>query len=117
MNDKLIHLDAEDMPWSCAPTKGVSFKTLRFDHTTRAGAVMIHMCPDTTYPRFTTEKGQDVYVIDGELIIDGQHVRRGAYTWMPAGEEHAPHSEKGCVLFVAFPGAVHHHHAELSFGL
>lgn len=114
MSDNQILLDAEDMPWSCAPTRGVSFKTLRFDHDTRAGAVMIHMCPGTTYPRFSTEKGQDVYVVDGELIIEESRVGRGSYAWMPAGREHAPTSDKGCVLFVTFPGAVHHRHENLS---
>ena len=108
MNSRQINLDAEDMPWTCAYSKGVSFKTLRYDPLTRSGAAMIHMCPGAAYPRFTATKGQDIYVIDGEVHVGGTHALRGAYAWVPPGSAHAPHTDKGCVLFVSFPGAVEH---------
>lgn len=103
-----IILDAEDMPWGCSHAHGVSFKTLRYDPQAKQGAVMVHMCAGTEYPHYDSEAGQDVYVIDGELLLGDQVVSRGAYLWVPPGEDHAPRTEKGCVLFVASFGKVQH---------
>lgn len=103
-----IYLDAEDMPWGCSHVRGVSFKTLRYNATEKQGAVMVHMCAGTKYPHYDSEAGQDVYVIDGELLLGEQAVKRGSYVWVPPGEDHAPRTEKGCVLFVASFGKVRH---------
>ncbi len=108
MNPKHIILNAEDMAWTCAYTKGVSFKSLRYDPLTKSGAAMIHMCPGSSYPRFRATKGQDIYVIDGEVTVGERHVERGSFAWVPPGAVHEPTTEKGCVLFVSFPGAVEH---------
>ncbi len=105
------HIDAEDMAWSCHPREGVSFKSLRYDHVTKSGAVMIHMCPDTTYPEYRALAGQDVLVVDGELLIGDERVRRGSYAFVSPGTQHAPRTTSGCVLFVSFPGEVEHLHA------
>ena len=103
-------LDAGDLPWMCSETRGVSFKSLRFDHETRAGAVLVHMCPGTTYPRHRVHAGEDVFVVDGEVVIGGQAMGRGAYVWVAPGTEQAPQTEKGCVLFVTYPGLIEHLH-------
>lgn len=108
MGPAFYQLDAEDMAWTCHPEKGVSYKSLRYDHGDKSGAVLIHMCPGSTYPRYRAHAGQDIFVVDGELILAGTTVRRGAYVHVDAGAEQAPHTEKGCVLFVSFPGDVEH---------
>ena len=108
MSETHVFVDAEEMAWRCTPAPGVSFKSLQFDKTTRAGAVMIHMCPGTTYPSHHSELGQAVFVVDGELVVGDRRLARGSYGWLPADVEHAPNTEKGCVLYVTFAGAVHH---------
>jgi quercetin dioxygenase-like cupin family protein len=107
--------DAESMPWEVAHSAGVSYKSLRFDRGSKAGAVMIHMTPGTTYPRHKVHEGQDIFVVDGELIVGESRVSRGQYAWVAAGAESEPRTEKGCVLFVTFPGQVEHLHAPISF--
>ena len=103
-----IHLNAEDMPWGCSNVHGVSFKTLRYDADEKQGAVMVHMCAGTEYPHYDSEAGQDVFVIDGELLLGEQSIGRGSYVWVPPGEDHVPRTDKGCVLFVASFGKVRH---------
>ena len=104
------HVHAEDMAWSCHPSQGVSFKSLRYDHDDKSGAVMIHMCPNTRYPTYRATQGQDIFVVDGELLIGDERVRRGSFAHVTSGSTQAPHTEQGCVLFVSFPGAVQHLH-------
>jgi len=106
------HVHAEDMAWSCHPHVGVSFKSLRYDHDDKSGAVMIHMCPNTSYPEYRSLAGQDIFVVDGELIVGDESVKRGAYAFVAPGTRHAPRTEHGCVLFVSFPGEIEHIHAE-----
>ena len=113
MNSRQIILDAEDMPWTCAYSKGVSFKSLRYDPLTKSGAAMIHMCPGSAYPRFKATKGQDIFVVDGDVHVGDNHVQRGAYAWVAPGASQAPHTDKGCVLFVSFPGGVEHEEGSL----
>jgi quercetin dioxygenase-like cupin family protein len=108
MSETHVFVDAEEMAWRCMPTRGVSFKSLQFDKDTKAGAVMIHMCPGTTYPSHHSERGQAVFVVDGELVVGDRRLGRGSYGWLPANIEHKPSTEEGCVLYVTFAGAVHH---------
>jgi hypothetical protein len=103
-------LDADDMPWTCHATPGVSYKPLRYDHDKRAGAVMIHLCPGATYPTYQAHAGQDVLVLDGELKLGDATIRRGGYLHVEPGSVQAPSTHQGCVLFVSFPGSVKHLH-------
>jgi hypothetical protein len=108
VQSNFYQLEAEDMPWTCHPQRGVSYKSLRYGHADKSGAVLIHMCPGTTYPAYRADAGQDVFIVDGELMLDGQTMRRGAYLHIEAGSVQAPTTERGCVLFVSFPGNVQH---------
>ena len=104
------HVHAEDMAWSCHPKEGVSFKSLRYDQDDKSGAVMIHMCANTSYPEYRSIEGQDIFVVDGELLLGDERILRGAYAFVAPGTRHAPRTEQGCVLFVSFPGEVEHIH-------
>ena len=102
------HLDADDMAWSCHRQQGGSYKTLRFESNDKSGAMMVHMCPGSQYPEYEATCGQDVLVVDGELLVGELALPRGSYLHVAPDEPHSPHSKTGCVLFVSFPGAVKH---------
>lgn len=108
MADSFYQLDAEDMAWTCHAHPGVSYKSLRYDHEGKGGAVMVHLVPGASYPRYLAHGGQDVYVVDGELLLDGARMGRGSYVHVAAGASQRPHSDKGCVLFVSFPAEIEH---------
>ncbi|MFZ4579809.1 MAG: cupin domain-containing protein [Myxococcota bacterium] len=111
MTERYLFENTDEQPWMCAASKGVSYKSLRFDPETRGGAVMIHMTPGTTYPRHRAHAGVEVLVLDGDLVVQGNRVNRGAYAHIPAAAVLAPHTESGCVLFVTFSGRVENLHA------
>ncbi len=110
MSGTHYQLDADDMAWTCHPQRGVSYKSLRYDHGDKSGAVMIHLCPGATYPRYKAHAGQDIFVVDGELRVGASVIRRGGYVHVTAGSVEEPRTEKGCVMFVSFPGDVEHLH-------
>jgi len=101
----------EDLPWACAPTRGISYKSLRFDPETGAGAVLVHMTPGATYPRHRAHAGMDLLVVDGEVDFDRQRVGRGGFIHVPPGTDHQPHTQGGCVLYATFSGRVENLHA------
>jgi len=107
-DDRAIVVDAERLPWQVAPTPGVSYKSLRFDSESKAGAVLIHMTPGSAYPLHQATAGEELFVVDGELICGQVHVGRGGYHYSPPGTEHAPRTEIGAVIFATFPGRVMH---------
>lgn len=109
-SDKSYTAQTEDMPWACAPTAGISFKSLRFDPLTGAGAVLIHMTPNSVYPRHIAHGGMDLLVVDGSVTYIGSLVGRGGFIHVPPGTEHEPTSASGCVLYATFAGKVENLH-------
>lgn len=100
------------LPWSCAPAAGVSYKSLRYDRTSGAGAVLIHMTPATQYPRHLATSGMDVLVLDGDVQIQGERLGRGDFIHLPAGSQQAPVTSGGCVLYATFAGRVENLHSD-----
>ena len=105
-----VLFDTEALPWTCAQAKGVSYKSLRYDGDSHGGAVLIHMCLETTYPQNMVHKGMDILVLDGELQIAHAALHRGSYAHVPSGAQTAPSTRAGCVLYVTFPGRVENLH-------
>jgi hypothetical protein len=102
--------DTDEMPWACAPQKGVSYKSLRFDQASGAGAVLIHMTPNSVYPSHKLHAGLDVLVLDGSLEIAGTTVTRGQYAFVAEGQTQTPATKDGCVLFATFAGRIENLH-------
>ena len=106
-----VLFDTESLPWTCAQAKGVSYKSLRYDGESHGGAVLIHMCPATTYPKNLVHKGMDIMVLDGEVTIADAALHRGSYAHIAAGAQTEPSTQTGCVLYVTFPGRVENLHS------
>ena len=102
----ILHHDTDDMPWTCAAARGVSYKSLRYDADSGAGAVLLHMCPSTPYPPARMHAGAEILVLDGDLELGGRRLGRGAYAFLPSQTESSPFSAGGCVLYVTYPGRV-----------
>ena len=97
---------AED--WRPTRFLGVRYRSLRYDKSTGAGAVIIEMAANTTYGRHRHHAGEDVLVLGGELLIGTERYSAGSYLYSPPGSTHTPRTEQGCLLFATFPGRVEH---------
>ncbi len=110
--DQSYIASTEDLPWACAPAPGISYKSLRFDPETGAGAVLIHMTPHATYPRHVAHAGMDLLILDGEVEYNGIRVRRGGFIHVPPGTENQPKTVEGCVMYATFAGRVENVHGD-----
>ncbi len=107
-----VRVDTATAAFKPTSTPGITFQSLRYDQETKAGAILLRMAPGTSYPAHEHTKGEDVFVIEGELIVGTERFPAGSYLYSPPGSTHAPRTEKGCLLFSAFPGKIDHHKAK-----
>ena len=85
---------------------GVEFCSLRYDKATGAGAVLLRMAPGCAYPAHRHTGGEEVLVLEGELIVGAERFGPGDYLWSGIDSIHAPRTESGCLIFSSFPAAV-----------
>lgn len=60
---------------------------------------IVRLEPGTRLPLHTHECPEFIYVLEGELILDGQHLSQGGASVASVGSVHSDvHSETGCVF-------------------
>jgi quercetin dioxygenase-like cupin family protein len=86
---------------------GVDVKILRFDEATqRAPTILLRFSPGATYPAHRHPGGEEIFVIDGELRVGGNDLRKGDYLYTAPGNVHAVRSDTGAVVLVSVPQQV-----------
>ena len=107
MNDSIFH-NTSQMEWETTETKGVYYKSLRYDKTTKAGAVLIRMDAHSSYPEHVHTNGEDFIILQGELIVGDRRYPEGSYVYSPPKSKHQPRTETGAILFAVFHGKIVH---------
>ncbi len=88
-------------------SKGIFVKVLRFDEQTqRAPAILLKFEAGTTYPYHNHPAGEELLVLEGEAIIEGERLSAGDYLYTPPNFKHSVKSETGCVLLFIVPAEV-----------
>ncbi|HMW32348.1 MAG TPA: cupin domain-containing protein [bacterium] len=105
-SDRVIEINTDSVAWESSDSKGVFYKSLRYDKETKAGAVLIRMEPGSDYPEHEHTRGEDFIVLEGELIIGNKTFPAQSYVYSPPQSVHHPRTEKGCVLFAVFHGKI-----------
>src|SRR2546423_594994 len=82
---------------------GVSGKLLRGDregeHTT-----LLRLDAGACFPRHLHPSGEDLFVIEGRIRIEGRWYETGSYIWTPPGAVHDVFSDTGAVMLIHMPG-------------
>jgi len=95
---KLLCLSCDDLPWkTSAFAAGVSVK----DVAVTGGLEMqiVRFEPGTQLPLHEHELPEFIYVLEGELIIAGQHLHQGWASIASPDSVHADvHSDTGCTF-------------------
>lgn len=95
---QLLSVRCEDLPW-----KPSSFFTGVFvkDVTITDGLEMqiVRLEPGARIPLHTHECPEFIYVLEGELILNGRHLSQGWASVASKGSVHSDvHSESGCIF-------------------
>jgi quercetin dioxygenase-like cupin family protein len=94
-------------PLDEAGVSGVDVKVLRFDRTAgRAPTIMLRFQAGATYPPHNHPGGEEIFVLDGDVRLGGDHLHTGDYLYTAPQNKHAVKSDGGCVLLVVVPEEV-----------
>jgi quercetin dioxygenase-like cupin family protein len=88
-------------------TKGIFVKTLRFDeHAKRAPSILLKFEAGASYPYHNHPAGEELFVLEGDVVIEGEQLKAGNYLYTPPNFKHSVRSEKGCILLLMIPKEV-----------
>jgi len=95
---QVLCLRCDDLPWKPSTfAAGVSVKDVAV--TDGLEMQIVRLDPGTRLPLHTHERPEFIYVLEGELMIAGQHLGRGWASVASAGSQHSDvHSETGCIF-------------------
>jgi quercetin dioxygenase-like cupin family protein len=85
---------------------GVSYKTLRRDEKTGGITVLLRFESGGAFPAHRHPAGEEVFVVEGEVRIGGQHFGKGDYVYTEPDGVHAVSSESGGTILVMLPKPV-----------
>ena len=83
---------------------GVWVKSLLFNEEQgRSTTIQLKFDPGASYPYHNHPAGEEIFVLQGEAIIENQILSEGDYLYTPAGFKHSVQSKNGCILFFVMP--------------
>jgi quercetin dioxygenase-like cupin family protein len=87
------------IPWEEGKVPGVQFKLLHRDRVTASSTKLVRLAPGTAYPSHRHGGVEELFVIEGDLLVSGILMRAGDYCRAEAGTKHTDISTTGGVLF------------------
>lgn len=85
---------------------GVSVKLLRRDDATGAVTVLLRFDAGGSFPAHRHPAGEEVFVVEGDVRIGKDRLKRGDYLYAEPNSIHAVSSEKGGMILVVLPKPV-----------
>lgn len=96
----LIVLRTPQMEWSTL-SPGLSVKVLFDDKEREVTTTLVRLAPGTLYPAHRHKSVEEVYVLQGELQVEGVDLRPGDFCLaQPYTVHQASYSKSGCLLVV-----------------
>src|SRR5215470_15669245 len=96
----LLIVGSNDIPWQASNIPGIQCRTLFDDASRKYSTYLVRMDPGTVYPSHRHADLEEVYVLQGDLLVEGYVMRSGDYCRAEVGTIHGEvRTESGCVLF------------------
>jgi hypothetical protein len=92
---------AETVSWQpYVPVSGIFLATLTIDPSQRQITCFVRADALTRFPLHLHASHEEIVVLQGDLVIDGQVYGRGDRIVSPPGTTHRPETRQGCLLFL-----------------
>ena len=96
-----VVIDTQSMPWIASPAQGVWRKPLEREeaesgHTTS----IVRYEAGSQFKTHPHPMGEEIFVLEGVFSDENGDYPAGTYLRNPPGSNHAPFSDKGCVILV-----------------
>jgi quercetin dioxygenase-like cupin family protein len=97
---------SSEREWRALPAAGASVKVLRADKETGESTFLVRFEAGTRFPAHNHPGGEEVYVLEGELLVGRDRLSAGDYLYTPPNGTHAVSTERGCLFLVTLPRPV-----------
>jgi len=86
---------------------GIFIKSLLFNkEKQRSTTILIKFEPGTSYPYHNHPAGEELFVLEGEAIIEGATLKVGDYLHTPINFKHSVKTNLGCTILFVVPEEV-----------
>jgi ChrR Cupin-like domain len=95
----LTALRFQDLEWQPYSVPGVEIANLYIDNTKREIVGILRAQSGVRYPLHTHAKVEEIYMLEGDLVVDDKVYGAFDYIRSEAGSTHAPYTIGGCMFF------------------
>lgn len=97
----VVLLRTTKMQWQPGPIAGVSVKVIANDPKNDMTTILVRMAPGSFYPSHRHKSVEEVYILEGELRVEGVELREGDFcVSQPESIHQSSYSKAGCLLVV-----------------
>ena len=113
---KQVIIETDKMEWSPSPLPGVDRRRLEREEAEAGRATsIVRYAAGSSFSSHTHGGGEEYFVLDGIFSDQSGDYGKGYYVRNPPGSSHAPHSEKGCTIFVKLCQMEHEGEPQVNF--
>ncbi|MEG4347442.1 cupin domain-containing protein [Microcoleus sp. A003_D6] len=91
---------SNDVKWKSYGVPGVSFGKLYIDKKKREITCLMRLEPGITFPLHRHAASEEVFVLEGDLIVEGEICHQGDYIRSVPGSIHSSFTQGGCLLLM-----------------
>lgn len=95
-----VALRSGELKWKPHPIKGLIVAVLNTNPITREITSLVRAEVTVEYPSHHHASGEEIFMLEGELIDRGITYKAGDYLYSKAGSVHSPTAIAGCMFFV-----------------
>jgi anti-sigma factor ChrR (cupin superfamily) len=97
---EMFALRSKDLEWKSPRMEGVEVALLFLDPVHRMRSLVVKAAAGVIYPLHRHEGIEEIYMLEGELEIDGQVYLAGDYIRSYPQSIHAPSTNTGCMFLI-----------------
>jgi quercetin dioxygenase-like cupin family protein len=97
---QMFAIASQDMQWKPHRIDGVEFVLLFLDEVNRMRTLLVKVAAGITYPFHQHQGIEEIYMLEGELVISEQVYSAGDYIRSYPNSIHAPSTDTGCKFLI-----------------
>jgi anti-sigma factor ChrR (cupin superfamily) len=96
----LVTVRASDVRWKPHPVPGIAIARLHIDKARREIVCLLRADPGVRYPAHRHAGTEEIFMLEGDLTINGEVFGKGDYIRSTPGSIHSPHTLGGCMFLI-----------------
>lgn len=99
---EVLHNRLAESAWIPTDNSGIQYAVLRA-HESGGATIFLKFAADAQGAKHAHPKGEELYVVSGDISIGGKRLKAGDYLYTPPNGVHDTHAHEETVLLVNLP--------------